>query len=98
MAEMRSTVLNGDLLACNAFDEMPRLGEVRVPTMILCGAQDRMTPPRSSEALHSGIQGSELLVIRDAGHMVMLERPAETAHALGSLVSSIEYKPGVVRD
>ena len=44
MAEMRSTVLHGDLVACNAFDEISRLGEIRVPTLILCGAEDRMTP------------------------------------------------------
>ena len=98
MADMRPTVLHGDLVACNAFDEIPRLGEIRVPTLILCGAHDRMTPPRSSEALHSGIPGSELLVIRDAGHMVMLERPEETAHAVGRLIGSIEYTPGVSGD
>ena len=37
-------------------------------------------------------------MIRDAGHMVMLEKPEETARALGRLISSIEYRPGVSRD
>jgi pimeloyl-ACP methyl ester carboxylesterase len=98
MAEMRSTVLHGDLVACDAFDQTPRLAEILVPTIVICGADDRITPPGASELLHSRIPGSELLVIPDAGHMVMLERPEETANALGHFLNSIVYKPGVSGD
>lgn len=97
MSQMRSTVLHGDLVACNAFDVTSRLGELDVPSLIVCGAEDRMTPPRYSEFLHSAMPGSELLMIRDAGHMVMLEKPEETAGALGRFVNSIPFKPGVSR-
>ncbi len=98
MAETRSTVLLGDLMACNEFDVTSRLRLIRVPTLVVCGADDLIMPKRHSDLLHAGISGSELVVIRDAGHMVMLEKPEETAHALGRMVSTIEYKPGTSRD
>jgi pimeloyl-ACP methyl ester carboxylesterase len=94
MREMRSTVLHGDLVACDSFDVNARLGELHIPTLIVCGSDDRMVPPRNSEWLHSRIPGSELLVIRDAGHMAMLEEPEQTASALGRFIDAIPYKPG----
>lgn len=97
MGAMRSTVLHGDLVACEAFDENGNLGQLRTPTLIVCGGDDRMTPPWNSERLHSEILGSELLVIRDAGHMVMLEKPEETASALERFMATIPYRPGATR-
>lgn len=95
MGEMRSTVLLGDFAACNAFDESSHLDQIRVPALILCGTDDRMIPPRLSEALHSAIPRSELVVVPDTGHMLMLERPEQTAAALTPFIDSVEYRPGV---
>jgi len=95
MGEMRSAVLLGDFVACNAFDESSHLGQIRVPTLIVCGADDRMIPPRASEALHSAIPHSELVVLPDAGHMLMLERPEQTAAVLARFINSVKYRPGV---
>jgi pimeloyl-ACP methyl ester carboxylesterase len=95
MGEMRSTVLHGDLVACNAFDVSAHLHSIRVPTLIISGADDRMISPRVSESLRSAISNSQLLVMPDTGHMVMLERPDETASAVGRFVDSVNYKPGV---
>ena len=94
MAEIRPTVFHGDLVACAAFDEAAHLGEVHVPALVVCGADDRMTPPPVSEALLSGIPRSRLVMIPNAGHMVMLERPEETASAVGEFLNSIDYRPG----
>lgn len=68
-------VLHRDLAACNDFDAEARLAQLRLPTLVLCGQQDRMTPPPASVALAEGIGQAELEFIPDAGHYVMLEQP-----------------------
>lgn len=94
MGEIRPSVFLGDLMACDAFDAMDRLAEINLPTLIVCGSEDQMTPPRYSEYLHDNIPGSRLQVIAEAGHMVMLEQPDEVAEALAEFVAPIAYKPG----
>jgi pimeloyl-ACP methyl ester carboxylesterase len=67
-------VLRQDLLACDAFDASGRLAEVGLPTLVVCGDRDVMTPPALSWELHRGIPRSTLTVVPGAGHMVFLER------------------------
>ena len=94
MSEMRSAVLFDDLTACNEFDRMDQLGQINVRTIILCGAEDQMTPVAYSRYLNERIAGSTFQVFPDAGHMLMLERPAEVADVLGQFLDSIPYTPG----
>ncbi len=79
--------LLADFQACDSFDVMQRLGEIRIPCLVLCGAEDRMTPLKYSEALASGIQGARLAIIPAAGHMVMLEQPVAVTEAIRTFVS-----------
>lgn len=69
------SMLYRDLAACNVFDCMQRLYEIQKPALILCGAQDRLTPPKYSEYLHQHLANSTLQVIDQAGHYVMREQP-----------------------
>jgi pimeloyl-ACP methyl ester carboxylesterase len=94
MAVTRSTVFYGDFIACNQFDVMERLGKVRVPALVLCGADDRMTPLRYSEYLAEKIKRAQLVIVPEAGHMVMIEKPKETAAALLEFIKGFEYRPG----
>lgn len=82
MAEMRPSVLHGDFLACDTFDETQRISQIRQPTLIICGADDRMTPLRNSQFLADNLPAARLEIIPNAGHMVMLEQPAQVAAAL----------------
>jgi pimeloyl-ACP methyl ester carboxylesterase len=91
MEEGRSSVLHGDLLACNAFNEMERISMIRSPTLILCGINDRMTPVRYSQYMAANISGAKLKSIPDAGHMVMLEKPKEVAKALLDFLPEVSY-------
>jgi len=79
MAETRQSVLYGDFLACNAFDVSGRLGKITVPTFVMCGTEDRMTPLKNSGALRDEIAHAQLEVVDGAGHMVMLEQPDAAA-------------------
>ncbi|MCV2887168.1 alpha/beta fold hydrolase [Ruegeria aquimaris] len=56
-------------------DQQGTLRKIKVPTLILCGAHDRMTSVRRHTFLAELISGAELKVIEDAGHLPTLETP-----------------------
>jgi 3-oxoadipate enol-lactonase len=64
-------------------DSTPMLSTIRVPTLVVVGDQDALTPPPLSEQLHRDIAGSELVVIPGAGHMSNMEQPGAFNDALG---------------
>jgi len=67
-------------------DSTPQLASIHVPTLIIVGEEDGITPPSASEDMHSRIAGSELVRISSAGHLSNLEQPmafnAALAHFL----------------
>lgn len=67
-------MLYRDLAACNIFDVMARMDEISLPALIICGAEDRMTPVKYSQYLHTHLPNSTLDIIPDAGHYVMREQ------------------------
>ena len=68
-------------------DSTPLLSTIHVPTLILVGAEDTVTPPALSEKMHNAIAGSELIVIPEAGHLTNLERPNLFNAALARFLS-----------
>lgn len=78
-----------DLLACDQFDIMGDLDKIRIPALILCGREDRLTPIKYSEFLKSGIAGSRIEIIEGAGHMVMLENPKRLSAALKKFLRNL---------
>ena len=73
MSQCRPEVLYGDFLACDRFDRMNEVERIVLPTLILCGDDDQLTPVKYSQFLNSQIKGSKLEVLPNAGHMVMME-------------------------
>lgn len=68
----------GTLLAlASRTDTTAYLPHINVPTLILVGEQDKLTPPSASRAMHEAIQGSEIRIISHAAHMSNLENPSE---------------------
>ena len=94
MSEIRPAVLHGDFLACNIFDVMGRLNQISVPTLVCCGADDQLTPPKYSEYLCGQITGAKFSSIPDAGHMVMLEQPEAFTNSLIEFLETIPYRAG----
>jgi pimeloyl-ACP methyl ester carboxylesterase len=78
-----------DYRACDAFDVMNELTGLAIPTLVVVGTDDRMTPPKYARYLHEQIAGSQLAVIEDAGHMVMAEKPDQVNAALRSFLASL---------
>lgn len=59
-------------------DRQQVLARIDVPTLILCGAEDRLCPPSRHTLMHDLIPGSRLIVIENAGHLPTLEQPEKT--------------------
>ena len=77
-----AAVTHGDFIACDQFDVRTRLAAIQTPTLIVCGKQDQMAPPKYSEYLHANIANSQLELINGAGHSVMIEQAQAVNHAL----------------
>jgi pimeloyl-ACP methyl ester carboxylesterase len=88
-AAVSPEIVHGDLSACNEFDVTERVGGIALPTLIVVGKEDRLTPVKYSKSLNEHISGSTLTILPEAGHMVMLEKPAEFNKALGDFLDKI---------
>ncbi len=77
-----------DFSACSVFNNLERLPGVAVPTLILAGEEDKMTPPELSKELHKGIKNSELQVFAKTGHMLPLEKHDEVGDIIFSFIQN----------
>lgn len=71
-----------DLKACDQFDIMEEVQKIHLPTLVVVGTKDRLTPVKYAEYLHKRIRGAKLEVIPEAGHMLMLESPEQLSLAI----------------
>jgi pimeloyl-ACP methyl ester carboxylesterase len=78
---------HGDLLAVQGADLRERLGELKMPTLVVRGDAE-MLEAQSAE-LAEKIPGAKSLVIPDAGHMVTMEQPEALANAIGDFLKEI---------
>lgn len=67
---------------------------LRVPTLVLCGARDRLTPPELSRQLSGMIAGSRLHIVPAAGHMLPLEAPDVVNHAIAEFITAVGRDAG----
>lgn len=57
--------------------DLGRLGDIRCPTLIVAAEEDALRSLDESSELHQGIDGSDLVLIKNAGHMIPMEQPEE---------------------
>ncbi len=88
LLECSPQVVHDDFAACNEFDVMARVAGIAVPTLVICGKDDRMTPVKYAEFLSARIPGARLDLIDGAGHLVMVEQPEAVSRALREWISS----------
>ena len=72
-------------------DSTPTLGTIDVPTLVVVGDEDVVTPVADARALHDGIPGSRLEVLRQAGHLSSVERPAAFNTVMSEFLASLLY-------
>ena len=87
--ENGAAVFLNDMLCCDKFDIMDQVQDIKVPTLILCGSEDIMTPPKYSRYLASKIEGAREVIINGCTHMVFAEKPLEVNRAIEDFLSSL---------
>jgi pimeloyl-ACP methyl ester carboxylesterase len=76
-------LVRGDFLACSRLDLTAQLEGIAVPALLVCGEEDKMTPPEFSRFMAGKIPGAKLLLVPGAGHFVMWETAGALNDALG---------------
>jgi pimeloyl-ACP methyl ester carboxylesterase len=89
ISRQKPETLAADLVAMrDRPDSVEFLPRVAVPTLVVVGEQDALTPPADSEALAAAIPGARLVRIPGAGHLTPMERPKAVAEAMAEFFSS----------
>ncbi|HEX6797801.1 MAG TPA: alpha/beta hydrolase [Ktedonobacterales bacterium] len=73
--------------ASRSYDATARLGEIRVPTLILHGKNDHLAPLALAEEMHAGIAGSQMTVV-PGGHIFFFLRPKQLAEAITAFLAT----------
>lgn len=69
-------------------DQTNRLSQIKVPTLIVVGREDPITPLADSEKMHKQIAGSQLVVIENASHVSNIEQPEQFNRALSDFLTT----------
>jgi len=72
-------------------DSTPTLGTIDVPTLIVVGDEDVLTPPKDGRTLHAAISGSRIEILKEAGHLSNVERPASFNTVVSEFIASLIY-------
>lgn len=78
--------LYSDLQAYASFNSRPWAADLSVPALVLCGSEDRITPPADAEELAGVLPQAVLKIIPGCGHMAMMEAPGEFNEAVKDFI------------
>jgi pimeloyl-ACP methyl ester carboxylesterase len=70
---------------------MNEVEKINLPTLILCGEEDELTPVKYSQFLQNRIKGSKLEVLPHAGHMVMMESAKAFNERIEEFISTLTF-------
>jgi pimeloyl-ACP methyl ester carboxylesterase len=83
LEKAKSGVLHTDLAACNAYrDGLAAASAVKAAVLLICGANDQMTPLKNGRALAQRMSSATFVALEGAGHMLLAERPYEVQDAI----------------
>lgn len=78
-----------DFKICDEFDVMDKIRLINVPCLIICGTEDRLTLPKYSKFFKENIENSEMVLINNAGHFIMLEKADELNQAIKEFIKKL---------
>ena len=79
-----------DLLACDRFDVMGSLGQIKLPTYVMCGSEDVMTPVKYSDYLAENIENATEDVIEGGSHFFQLEKYSRVNGGIEGFLSTLK--------
>jgi pimeloyl-ACP methyl ester carboxylesterase len=82
-------VMLNDFLCCDRFDITDRVHEIKLPALILCGELDVMTPVKYANYLGGKISSSKVVIVPQAGHFVLAEKPEVVNKAIEDFLAGI---------
>jgi pimeloyl-ACP methyl ester carboxylesterase len=89
MMKCKGPVAFSDYEACNGFDVRQKLATITIPTLIMVGEEDKLTPVTWSTYMKENIPKSKIVVMKGSSHLPMLERPADFNRHLSEFVTSL---------
>lgn len=89
MANPEQIVINGLKALAERSETCSTLSEINIPTLIICGREDEVTPLEQSEILHTSIKASALHIIDDAGHVSNIEQPEEFNNEISKFLLAV---------
>jgi pimeloyl-ACP methyl ester carboxylesterase len=89
ISKVEQEVIHKDFKICDEFDILDKVGEIKVPCLILVGKADKLTPVKYQKYFDKYIDDSKLVIINKAGHSVMLEQPSEINNEIEGFLESI---------
>lgn len=88
--KFNSIGIKGSLLAMmTRNDTTAYLSCIKLPTLVLCGEEDIITPPTKMQAMAEKIPGAKFVLIKNAGHMSVIENPDDCNNAIISFLKKI---------
>lgn len=94
---LRTTTPEGYAGCCEAiatFDVRERLGEIRVPTLALAGAEDPATPPEMLQQISDSVPGARLSVVPNTAHLLNVEAPETVNHEIAAHLADAHSEVG----
>ncbi|HUW44440.1 MAG TPA: alpha/beta hydrolase [Dehalococcoidia bacterium] len=82
-------VMLNDFLCCDKFDLMDKVQEIKLPALIICGELDVMTPVKYANYLGTKLANSRVMIIPQATHFVLAEKPEVVNKAIEDFVKGI---------
>jgi pimeloyl-ACP methyl ester carboxylesterase len=89
VAEVGVAVQLNDFTCCDKFDVMDKVDLITVPTLVICGSEDNMTPVKYSQYLADKITRGRLVVIDGGSHLCFLEKPLEANRAIEEFIEGL---------
>lgn len=87
-----SVGVKGCLLAMQGrTDTTSYLEKIKIPTLVICGEEDKLSPPSAMESMAKKIQSSEFVLIPNAAHMTPLENPEFFNRVILEFLKNIEH-------